>query len=44
MLFTAGAVGRCTDAELLERFARRDGDAGPLGSRALGVRYHEGGW
>ncbi|MBV9509482.1 MAG: RNA polymerase sigma factor [Caulobacteraceae bacterium] len=39
MLFTAGAVGQCTDAELLERFARRDSEGAELAFSTLVDRH-----
>jgi RNA polymerase sigma factor (sigma-70 family) len=39
MLFAAGAVGHCTDAELLERFARRDGEEAELAFSTLVDRH-----
>jgi DNA-directed RNA polymerase specialized sigma24 family protein len=38
-LFTMGAVGRFTDAELLERFAKRDGEAAEFAFAALVERH-----
>jgi RNA polymerase sigma factor (sigma-70 family) len=39
VLFSAGAVGRLTDAELLERFAGRGGEAAELAFAALVERH-----